>query len=84
MKHTRKETSLTEKNYGVYFEYVTPRTVFFETKGLSEAEARLIVEKNFGDTPGLKILHIFELTNLPTYKPKEPSKLILPNNKQEQ
>lgn len=69
---------MTDKNYGVYLEFVNPKTVFFEVKAASEKEAELIAGKVFADQHGLKIMHVFEITNVPTYKPKEPSKLITP------
>jgi hypothetical protein len=70
---------MTDKNYGVYLEFVQPRTVFFEVKAASEVEAKLITERQFKDQAGVRILEIYEVTNLPTYAPKEPSKLVTPN-----
>ena len=67
------------KNYGVYLEFVVPKTVFFETKSLSEKDAELDTLRKFKDTPGIKILHVFEITNTPTYAPKEAPKLIDPS-----
>jgi hypothetical protein len=70
---------MTDKNYGVYLEFVQPRTVFFELKAASEAEARIITERQFKEQAGVKILEVYEIKNLPTYAPKDPSKLVLPN-----
>lgn len=67
------------KNYGVYLEFVVPKTVFFETKALSEKDAELEVMRKFKDTPGLNILHVYEIINTPTYAPKEAPKIIDPS-----
>lgn len=67
---------MSEKNYGVYLEFVVPKTVFYETRALSEKDAELATINKFKDTPGIKILHVFEITNTPTYAPKAESKLI--------
>ncbi len=64
------------KNYGVYLEFIIPKTVFFETKSLSEKDAEMEVLRKFKDTPGLKILHVFPIENTPTYAPKEEPKVI--------
>lgn len=69
---------MTEKNYGVYLEFVVPKTVFYETKALSEKDAELSTLSRFKDTPGLKILHTFEIVNTPTYAPKPEPKIIAP------
>lgn len=68
-----------DKDYGVYLEFVQPRTVFFEVKAASEAEARIITERQFKEQAGVRILEVYEVKNRPTYAPKEPSKLTLPN-----
>lgn len=70
---------MTDKNYGVYLEFVQPRTVFFEVKAASEKEAEIITNRQFKDQHGVKILEIYEIKTLPTYAPKEPSKLVTPN-----
>lgn len=67
---------MSEKNYGVYLEFVVPKTVFFETKALSEKDAELSTLNKFKDTPGIKILHVYEIVNTPTYAPKETPKII--------
>lgn len=77
MKHINwSQNLLSEKHYGVYLEFVVPKTVFYETKALSEKDAELSTLNKFKDTPGIKILHVFPIENTPTYMPKEPSKLI--------
>jgi hypothetical protein len=66
-------------NYGVYLEFVVPKTVFFETRALSAKDAELDTLRKFKDTPGLKLLHVFEVTNTPTYAPKDTPKIIDPS-----
>lgn len=66
-----------DKDYGVYFEYVLPKTGFIQVRALTEKEARIIAEKNFKQNPGFKILGVWEVIEKLTYQPPEQKPAII-------
>lgn len=54
--------------FGVYFEYVIPKTVFMETEALSKKDAELAVRRQHGNLPGFKFLDVYEINHQPTYR----------------